>query len=92
MASLRFSGVLDRRAAIALTPHLLDLASHGDELALDLSAVSMIDAAGLQMLLAVRREAVRARTRLALHNPSPAVSDALGRHHLPGVLGCYVRR
>ncbi|MEN3111042.1 lipid asymmetry maintenance protein MlaB [Uliginosibacterium paludis] len=90
MTALAVSGALDRIAAHELLPQLLDLASSGDILALDLSAVSAIDGAGLQLLLAVRREAARAGTHLALANPSPVVSEQLRVHHLEHVLGACV--
>lgn len=82
MTALVVSGELDREAARELTPHLLDLASGGGVLALDLSGVCLMDHAGLQMLLAVRREAARACTHLALANPSPAVSAGIRRYRL----------
>ncbi len=91
MTALAVSGPLDHIAAHALLPHLLELASSGDILALDLSGVSDIDGAGLQLLLTVRREAARACTHLALANPSPVVCAGLRQHHLEQLLGsCLV--
>ncbi len=91
MTALAVSGPLDHIAAHELLPHLLDLASSGSILALDLSGVSAIDAAGLQLLLTVRREAARACTHFALANPSPVVCAELRQHHLEQVLGsCLV--
>ncbi len=74
----------------AITPRLIDLARSGDALALDLSGVCHIDTAGMQLLLAVRREAARACTPLALANPSPAVSELLSFYHLERVFGSYI--
>lgn len=82
MTALVVSGELDRDAARLLAPQLLELASGGGVLALDLSGVQRMDHAGLQMLLAVRRQAARACTRLALANPSPAVSAGIRRYRL----------
>lgn len=74
----------------ALAPRLIELARSGQSLRLDLSAVSRIDSAGMQLLLAVRREAVRACTPLALANPSPVVSELLGFYRLERVLGTHI--
>lgn len=74
----------------AMTPHLIKLARSGETLELDLSGVSHIDTAGMQLLLAVRRESARARTQLALNNPSPAVSELMSFYQLDRVLGVHV--
>lgn len=74
----------------ALTPQLIKLARSGESLELDLSGVSRIDSAGMQLLLAVRRESARACTHLALANPSPAVSELMNFYQLERVLGTHV--
>lgn len=45
------------------------------DLELDLSAVSDVDTAGLQLLLMVRREAERRGAKVTLADPSPVVQD-----------------
>lgn len=47
---------------------------------LDLSAVSECDTAGVQLLVAARRQARARGTALALHNPSEPVREALQRY------------
>jgi anti-anti-sigma regulatory factor len=47
-----------------------------DAPALDLSAVTEFDSAGVQLLLVARREAARLGKRLVLQDASPAVHDA----------------
>jgi anti-sigma B factor antagonist len=51
-------------------------------LRLDLSAVSELDAAGLQVLLLVQREADRLSLVVELADPSPAVAEVLAITHL----------
>lgn len=74
----------------AITPRLIDLARSGDALALDLSGVCHIDTAGMQLLLAIRREAARACTPLALENPSPAVSELLSFYRLERMFASHI--
>ena len=70
----------------ALAPRLIEAARSGEALNLDLSAVSHIDTAGIQLLLTVRREANRALTRLEFANPSAAVSEMVSFYRLDGLL------
>jgi anti-sigma B factor antagonist len=61
------------------------LATSGDrdrDLDLDVSRVTDLDTAGLQLLLAVKREAWRAGVRLTLRDPGPVVLDVLAIAHL----------
>jgi anti-anti-sigma factor len=51
-------------------------------LQLDLSAVSELDAAGLQVLLLVQREAERLSLVVEFADPSPAVAEVLAITHL----------
>ena len=52
------------------------------ELTLDLSAVTEIDSAGLQVLLLLERESLCRGHRLNLVNPSPAVLEVVELLHL----------
>ena len=50
----------------------------GDEVAVDLSGVSELDTAGLQLLLMLKREAEQVGKTLRLNDPSQAVLEVLG--------------
>lgn len=63
------------RAAELKTELLLALARERDELALDLSGVTDIDVAGLQVLLALQVEAHATGRHLQLIEPSTPVQD-----------------
>ena len=70
---LRLEGQLDRDSAFALARLLLDAQRHGDRLVLDLSRLSMVDVAGLRVLVDAARRAVRERCDLVLRAPAPPV-------------------
>jgi ABC-type transporter Mla MlaB component len=54
------------------------LPASGDEVAVDLSGVSELDTAGLQLLLMLKREADLLGKSLRLNDPSQAVLEVLG--------------
>lgn len=56
---------------------LLGALEAGDGLELDLSQVSEIDTAGLQLLILAKREAARSNKSLAIVAHSPVVRDTL---------------
>lgn len=56
-----------------LTPYL----TGGADLELDLSAVTDVDTAGLQLLLMARREAERRGSTVLLDDPSPVVRELM---------------
>jgi anti-anti-sigma factor len=56
---------------------LLALFPLAHEVELDLSSVDELDSAGLQLLILVKREALKEGTQLVLSNPSPTVVEAL---------------
>lgn len=70
-----------------LAPGLLAAARSGRSLQLDLGSITHIDSAGVQLLLQLKRFATRSNTRMALLNPSPAVSEVLGFYRLGSLLG-----
>ena len=70
----------------AFSSRLLEAARSGDNVQLDLSCVSHIDTAGIQLLLTLRREAARSLTRLAFSNPSPAVNEMVAFYQLDSLL------
>jgi len=65
-----------------LTPYLVG----GAALELNLSAVTEIDTAGLQLLLTARQEAERRGLTVTLTDPSPVVLDLLEFTRLTGEL------
>ena len=74
-ACLAVEGEMTIYRAAELNPMLLEAVRAHDAPALDLSAVSEFDSAGLQLLLATRLEAARLGKPLALTAASPAVRD-----------------
>jgi anti-sigma B factor antagonist len=74
-ACLAVDGEMTIYRAAELHPALLDAVRTHAAPAIDLSAVTEFDSAGLQLLLAVRREAARLGKPLALVDASPAVRD-----------------
>jgi anti-sigma B factor antagonist len=75
VACLAVEGEMTIYRAAELKPALLDAVRMHDAPALDLSAVSEFDSAGLQLLLAARLEAARLGKALAVTAASPAVRD-----------------
>jgi anti-anti-sigma factor len=73
---LAVEGEMTIYRAAELHPALLDAVRTQDAPALDLSAVTEFDSAGVQLLLVARREAGRLGKRLVLQGASPAVRDA----------------
>ncbi len=68
-------------------PLFKDWVSHdADELCIQASAVSEIDAAGLQLLLSMARTLSARDDRLALLNPSPALSQACAALGVSGLV------
>jgi anti-sigma B factor antagonist len=76
-----YAGDLTIQAAAAAKDQLLAAARLGEpelgELQLDLSGVTELDTAGLQLLLLLRRELAAEGRTLVLARPSDAVSGAL---------------
>lgn len=73
---LTIHNAADRRAVLLATVEA------GGELDLDLSAVTELDTAGLQLLLLAQREAGRSGGRLAITATSRPVADVLAIAHL----------
>ncbi|GAA4307016.1 hypothetical protein GCM10023178_15200 [Actinomadura luteofluorescens] len=72
------SGALDGAAAAALREHLIDaLRPSGRLLILDLSTVTSADAAGLAVLIGIRRRAAGLGITLRLAAPGPQVAALL---------------
>jgi anti-sigma B factor antagonist len=78
-AHMRIAGEMTVYTAAALQTKVLEgIAKHSAVKLLDLSEVSDIDTAGLQILLAARRFAVTQGRPLQIVAVSPAVSEVLG--------------
>lgn len=74
---IRLDGELTIYRAQEIRQALLDaLATAGPSLTVDLSGVSEIDSAGMQLLMAARRQALAEGRTLALAEHSPAVVEA----------------
>lgn len=84
---INITGELSIFTAAALRQQLLDAFDTGSELEVDLSAVSEMDSAGMQLMVAAKREAVLRNQSLRFTNHSPAVFDILELCNLTGHLG-----
>lgn len=73
--------------ATAQKTQLLEALAATQHLDLDLSAVAEMDTAGLQLLILVKREAVRHGKALSISGHSPAVRQILDFCNLVGVFG-----
>lgn len=81
--ALHLEGELTIYRAGELKPVMLDAVRRSPEPAFDLSEVSEIDTAGVQLLLLARREATSLDRRLALLAPSHTVREAFSLLALP---------
>jgi anti-anti-sigma factor len=73
--------------AAADKPVLLDALSRSKDLEIDLSAVAEMDTAGLQLLILVKRESMKAGKRLSLTGHSESSLDVLDRYNLAAYFG-----
>ena len=76
-AALRIEGEMTIYRAAELKQLLLAPLDHPIALKVDLSKVTEIDTAGVQLLMLARREALSAQRPLQLLAPSPAVAQAM---------------
>jgi len=74
---MRLDGEFTVQVAAEYKVLLLAALADGDEVTLDLSGVSELDTAGLQLLLLMKREAGQFGKILRLTEPSPAVLEVL---------------
>jgi anti-anti-sigma factor len=84
---LEIKGELNIFTAAELRLQLLEAIATGTELEVDLAHVSEIDCAGLQLMLAAKREAAGRNQALHFTSHSPAVCEALELLKLSGQLG-----
>lgn len=73
--------------AVADKKILLDALDNSLELEIDLSGVTGMDTAGVQLLALVKREALKAGKALRLTGHSQASLDVLDRYNLGGYFG-----
>lgn len=84
---LAFQGELTIFTAAERRQQLLDALATGTDVDVDLAEVSDIDSAGLQLLVAAKREAAGCDRRLHFTGHSQAVFEALELCKLSGHLG-----
>jgi anti-anti-sigma factor len=85
--ALRIDGEMTIYRAIELKQVLLDAVGAQPKLELDLSAVTEIDTAGVQLLMLTKRAAQAARCELRLVGHSPAVLEVLQLFDLAAFFG-----
>jgi len=73
--------------AAADKPALLGALTDATEMEIDLSSVVEMDTAGLQLLILVKRESLRAGKPMRLTGHSEASLDVLDRYNLAGYFG-----
>lgn len=84
---LRFEGELTIYAAAAVKTALLEALTDAIEVELDLAGITAIDTAGMQLLIAAKREADAAATPLRLVDHSAAVLELIELYDLAGGFG-----
>jgi anti-sigma B factor antagonist len=84
---INIEGELSIFTAAALKQRLLDAIGAGAEVEVDLSQVSEMDSAGIQLMVAAKREAVARKQPLRFTGHSPAVFDLIELYDLSGHFG-----
>lgn len=84
---IEIKGELSIYTVAALRSQLLDALDGAAEVDVDLSEVSEIDSAGMQLMVAAKREAALRDKALRFSGHSPAVFDVLELCQLSGHLG-----
>ena len=90
-AELRLDGELTIYRAQELKRALTDALEPAPALRVDLAAVSEIDSAGVQLLLAAKKTADAGGKALALVNPSASVASCLALYDLSDHFACAVQ-
>jgi anti-sigma B factor antagonist len=85
--ALHLQGELTIYTVAEQKTRLLDALARGDGLDINLSNVTEIDSAGLQLLILAKREATSAGKRLRLCEHSPAASELIELYNLAGWFG-----
>lgn len=84
---IEIKGELSIYTVAALRSQLLDALDAAPEVDVDLSEVSEMDSAGMQLMVAAKREAALRHKTLRFSGHSPAVFDVLELCKLSGHLG-----
>jgi anti-anti-sigma factor len=87
VSRIEIKGELNIFTAAVLRQQLLDALDHEEDVEVDLSAVSEMDSAGMQLMVAAKREAGVRNKSLRFTGHSPAVFDILELCDLSGHLG-----
>ena len=87
MSLLKIEGDLTIYMAAEIKKRLMDFASNGEDLEIDLSAVAEMDTAGLQLLILAKREAALYRKRLSFVLHSRAVLEVMELANLSASFG-----
>lgn len=85
--TLHLEGELNIYTAAEVRLRLLETLKHDGNLQLDLSAVTEVDTAGLQLLMLALRETERRGNGIRCLNPSPAVMEVLALCNLTARFG-----
>lgn len=86
-ARLEIKGELSIFTAADVRRQLLEALEHGTDVEVDLSDVTEMDSAGMQLMVAAKREAALRERQLRFTGHSPAVFDVLELCDLSGQLG-----
>lgn len=84
---MEIEGELSIFNAIAVRDRMLESIEKGDEIEVDLAKVDEIDSAGVQLMVAAKREATRRNKPLRFVGHSPAVLDIVDLCDLSGHFG-----
>lgn len=84
---LEIKGELSIFTAADVRRQLLETLEHGTDVEVDLSDVTEMDSAGMQLMVAAKREAALRERQLRFTGHSPAVFDVLELCDLSGQLG-----
>lgn len=84
---IEIKGELNIYTVAALRLQLLEALDAANEVEVDLSAVGEMDSAGMQLMVAAKREAAQHQKTLRFSGHSPAVFDVLELCKLGGHLG-----
>ncbi|MGD7034311.1 lipid asymmetry maintenance protein MlaB [Methylotuvimicrobium buryatense] len=90
MQTLALESELNIFNAAEQKPRLLEFLECDEELEVDLANVSEIDTAGLQLLILIKREAMKAGKKLKFVMHSQAVLNVLELTNLTGTFGDQV--
>lgn len=86
-SGLRIEGEMTIYRAAELKQTLLASLDHAEELEIDLSAVTELDSAGVQILILVKKQALARQRKLRLIAHSPAVLDVFELLNLTAYFG-----